>query len=526
MSEIISNEVDELLEMKTRLWGSLLLFIQVFYKLLNGREFIITAPVGRESHQITICRELMKMFRLETNRLVINVPPGYGKSTMLIYFIAWAMSRYPDCQFIYVSYSKDLAAKHTFTIKQIMSLPYYRKLFGVEIRRDSSAKDNFTTTDGGCIAAFGSEGAITGRDAGLPGMIRFSGCVVMDDMHKPDEVHSDTIRERVIKNYNETLKERPRSPNVPLFCIGQRLREGDLPEYLLEGKDGYQWSRVILKALDEAGNALNPMVRTKEMLLTEQKFNPYVFSAQHQQEPQPAGGGIFKPEWFPLLDEDPEILATFITADSAETADEWNDATVFSFWGIYKLKQFNIETDLYGLHWINCVELRVEPKDLESEFLQFYASCMRYHVKPLVAAIERKSTGVTLCSTLDDMQGLRIIEIKRTNDESIDKEARYINKIARFLSVQKYAAAKYISLPRYGKHTHMCKEHMRKITANNTHDHDDIADTFYDAIKVGLIDKIITMGLQQRDEASQTTTLIAEHFSRVQQARRAALCQR
>ena len=479
------------LEAKARLLGSLLLFIQTFYKILTGRDFIVTQPVNRESHQIIICRELTKMFHLETANIVINVPPGHGKSTMLIYFIAWAMAHYPDSQHLYISYSKELAARHTFTIKQIMMLPYYRKLFGIEIRRDSSAKADFTTTQGGCVAAFGSEGAITGRDGGLPGMNRYSGCVVIDDPHKPDEVHSDTIRQRVIDNYNQTIKERRRSPNVPFCCMGQRLREEDLYEYLLNGNDGYYWNRVILKALDDAGNALNPMVRTKEMLLKEKQFNPYVFSAQHQQEPQPAGGGIFKEEWFTLLDDDPEILSTFITVDSAETKEEWNDATVFSFWGIYKIKQFNVDTELYGLHWINCVELRIEPKDLQNEFLQFYADCMRYHVKPLIAAIEKKSTGVTLCSILKEIQGLQIIEIKRTVDELIDKkDSRYVNKIARFLSIQQYIASKYVSFPKYSKHSEMCIKHMGKITANDTHAHDDIADTCYDAIKLALIDKI------------------------------------
>ncbi len=526
MSEIIENNNSEFLEIKAQLWGSLLLFIKTFYKLLNGRDFIISEPIGRESHQITICKELTKVFRLETNRLIINVPPGYGKSTILIYFVAWAMARYPDCQFLYISYSQELAARHTSTIKQIMSLPYYRKLFGVEIKRDSSAKDDFRTTAGGSVKAFGSSGGITGRDAGLPGLDRFSGAVLMDDMHKPDEVHSETIRENVIKNYNETIKPRPRSPNVPMISIGQRLHEADLPAFLLAGKDGYVWKSVVLKALDDAGNALNPMVHTKQMLLTEEKFNPYVFASQYQQNPQPAGGGIFKPEWFPLLQETPKILATFITVDSAESEKEYNDATVFSFWGIHKITQKNIETDLWGLHWLDCVEIRVEPKDLESEFLQFYANCMRYPVKPLVSVIEKKSTGVTLCSVLQDMQGLKVIDVRRTIDESIHKEARYLNKIARFLAIQKYIAAKYVSLPAEGHHTALCLEHMRKITANNTHRHDDIADTLYDAVKIGLIDKVITVGMQREDETSAAVSQLAQQFRKEQQLRKQILCQR
>src|SRR5689334_19011002 len=145
--------MDSLMEERAKLLGSLLLFTQVFYKLRTNREFQLSDPVGRESHFITICRELTKVLRLETNRLLINVPPGHGKSELMIHFIAWAMAHYPDSQFLYISYSQELAAKHTHTIKQIMELAQYRKLFGVELRQDSSAKDDFKTIQGGAVKA-------------------------------------------------------------------------------------------------------------------------------------------------------------------------------------------------------------------------------------------------------------------------------------------------------------------------------------------------------------------------------------
>ncbi len=505
-------------ETKAELLGSLLLFTQVFYKLRTGREFVVSEPIARESHHITICKELTNVFYLETNRLLINIPPGHGKSELLIHFIAWAMAHYPDCQFLYISYSHELAAKHTYTIKQIIELPHYRKLFGVEIKRDSSAKDNFKTVQGGTVKAFGSAGAITGQDAGLPNLDRFSGAVLMDDMHKPDEVHSDTIRDTVKRNYQQTILQRPRGPNVPLIFIGQRLHEDDLPANLIKKMDGYEWKKIILKALDEAGNALHPGVNPKEMLLIQKEHNPYVFSSQFQQDPIPAGGGIYKPEWFVKLDEEPEILATFITADTAETSKTYNDATVFSFWGVYKIKVMNADTNLYGLHWLDCRELWCEPKDLQNEFLDFYASCLRYRVKPLMAGIEKKSTGVTLCSVLEDAQGLRIIDIQRTKASG--------NKTARFLEAQPFAASKRISLPAYAKHTPLCIAHMQKITANDTHMRDDIGDTFYDAVKMALIDEII---LRNNDRDEKTTAILskmASNHTRLQQLKGRAYASR
>jgi len=213
---------------KIQLLGSLLLFTKTFFKLYTGREFNISTPQSREPHQITICKTLTDIFYLKNLRLYINIPPGHGKSTFLTYFVAWAFAHYPDCQFLYISYGQELAAKHTANIKAIMQMPTYQQLFGVKIDPNSSAKDDFATNYGGRVKAFGSNGSITGQDAGLPGEERFTGCVIMDDMHKPGEVFSDRMREYVMQNYGYTIQPRPRSPIVPMVAIGQRLHEDDI----------------------------------------------------------------------------------------------------------------------------------------------------------------------------------------------------------------------------------------------------------------------------------------------------------
>lgn len=508
----------DIVEEKAKLLGSLLLFTMTFYKLRTGRDFVLSDPVSRECHFVSICKELHKIFYLETNRLLINVPPGHGKSELMIHFIAWCMAHYPDCQFLYISYSHDLAAKHTATIKNIMELPHYRKLFGVEIGRESSAKDNFKTIQGGSVKAFGSAGAITGQDAGLPNLDRFSGAVIMDDMHKPDEVHSDTMRETVKRNYLETIVQRPRGPNVPILGIGQVLHEDDLFMNLRNGFDGYTWNKVILKSIDEAGNALYPNVNPLPMLRIKQQTSPYVFASQFQQDPIPAGGGIFKPDYFKVPDEEPDIVATFITADTAETDKTYNDATVFSFWGLYRLTVMGAETGLFALHWLNCAELWCEPKDLKNEFLAFYADCLRYPIKPQLAGIEKKSTGVTLISVLEDMQGLDIVNIERTKASG--------NKTARFLEAQPFAASKRITLPENGKHNQLVIKHMEKITANDTHMRDDIADTFYDAVKMGLIDQIVIRETTSNKKQQDVTRIALRNVMQLQDLRRRAYASR
>lgn len=470
-------------ELQHQHWGSFLLFVRTFFPLVTGRDFLISQPVGRESHFITIARELTLTARMQNPSLLINVPPGHGKSVMLSMWVAWTLSKYPNSQYLYISYGKVLATKHTEFIKRIISCRQYKELFGVEIRHDSKAKDFFQTIQGGSIKSFGSTGAITGQDAGLPNCSHFSGAVVMDDMHKPDEVHSDTIRQSVIDNYKETVLQRPRAVNVPIIFLGQRLHEDDLPNYLLSGSDERQWKSVVLKAIDHAGNALYPEVNPLSQLQEKQKKNPYVFASQFQQNPIPSGGALFKPDDFVILGTEPEMLLTFITCDTAETAKSYNDASVFSFWGIYDIQNFGKSTGVYGLHWLDCCELRIEPKELQEAFLSFYGDCLLHPIRPLVAAIEQKSTGVTLISTLKDMRGLKIMEVKRTKASG--------SKTERYLEMQPIIAAKLISFTEGAKHVNLCINHMIKITANDTHRHDDICDTAYDACKIGLIDKTL-----------------------------------
>lgn len=478
---------------RDRLHRSLLAFTQDFYYLRTGRRFELSQPIGRESHYLTICRALVRVMKGETRRLIINVPPRYGKTELLIHFVGWALSQYPDSNFLYVSYSLGLAKKQTKTIRQIVAMNEFRDIFDVSLSDDTTAQGNFETGKNGSVYAAGADGEITGRGAGIKGCDRFGGCIVIDDIHKPSEVNSDTIRKSVNEWYFNTLQSRLNDPDrTPIIFIGQRLHEDDLAANLINSND---WETIIIPALDAAGNALHPQMHDIPSLRKMQETMPYVFSSQYQQDPLPAGGGIFKPEWFYQMEDDPNILCTFITADTAETSKDYNDATVFSFFGLYRIRHGEVDTDMLALHWIDCLELRIEPKDLENEFMQFYANCMRYRIKPRMVAIERKSTGVTLASVIKNVRGLQVIDVDRTKASG--------NKTTRFLEIQPFVASQQVSIPKDGKHTVKVLEHMRKITANDSHRHDDIADTLYDAIKLGIMDNVImtyTPAKVQEDE--------------------------
>lgn len=470
--------IQQTAEVKATLLSDLITFTQIFYKLRTGRDFRVLQPISREPHYKIIARALNRVLHCKCNKLIINVPPRHGKTTMLMNFIAWSLARYPDSNFLYVSLSHELASLATAEIRNIITSPYYKTMFNVKLRDDSQAKDSFITTAGGSVTAVGSGGTITGRGAGLRGVNRFGGIICIDDIIKPSEAGSDVIRNGINDwFYNTLLSRRNAGEKTPIVFIGQRTHEDDLAGHLLQ-QDG--WDSVILPALDESGNAICPELLNAPELRAMRDLQPYVFNSQYQQNPTPPGGSLFKVDNFPILDKDQNILMTFLTVDTAETSKEINDATVFSLWGLYSIEHFGKETELYALHWLNCVEIFVEPKDLQGEFMQFYASATKFKL-PSFVCIEKKSTGVTLISVLNLVQGLNIISVDRTSKSG--------SKTDRHISMQQYINNKLITFPYGAPHIKMCIDHMTKINAAGSQRRSDIADTVFDAVRMVFQDK-------------------------------------
>ena len=484
-------KLQETAEVKASLLSDFLLFTQVFYKLRTGREFRLLPPIGRENHCLTIAKALEKVWRGESTKLMINIAPRHGKSEMLIHWCAWCMAINPACNFIYVSLSYDLAVKATAQIKDIMQMPYYKRMFGVSLRVDSQAKGNFQTEQGGVIYACGSGGTLTGFGSGCLGATEFYGAVILDDLAKPQEILSPKFRLDLQEWFFSTLwSRRNDSEKTPIVMISQRLHEDDLCAYLLNQGD---WDSVILKEIDEAGNALCPSLLSLAELRRLEEQQNYVFQSQYMQNPISPGAGLFKEEYFPILDKQPDILMTCIVCDTASSTKEWADYTVFGFFGIYEIKHFDKPTGLYGIHWLDCLHERIEPKDLQIEFMAFYASCCAFGQTPKFAAIERKSTGETLVSILSTVQGLNIIPIERNRSSG--------SKIDRFINCQPYVSQKLVTFPYGGKHVKTCINEIVKITVEGSARHDDITDVMSDIIKMVCIDKSALFYVGNRNDS-------------------------
>lgn len=273
----------------------------------------------RGSHHKQICEALMRVFRGECPRLIINVAPRYSKTELaVIDFISWTLGHVPDAEYIHTSYSGRLAANNSWQTRDLVQHDEYQKIFvnpdgtpSVVLRTDSQAKDEWKTIVGGCVYAVGAGGTITGYGAGKH-RDGFGGAIVIDDPHKADEARSDVVRQNVIDWFQTTLESRTNSPHTPIILIMQRLHENDLAGWLLNGGNGEHWEHLCLETLLDTGEGHEPRYRalwpekhTVEDLLRLQTAKPYTFSGQYQQSPCAPEGNIFKAGKIDVIDAIP-----------------------------------------------------------------------------------------------------------------------------------------------------------------------------------------------------------------------------
>lgn len=260
----------------------------------------------RARHHRLICDALMRVYRGETRRLIINVPPRYSKTELaVVNFIAWALGQCPDAEFIHTSYSATLAANNSGQVREMVQHEAYREIFpAVELADE--AKAHWTTRQGGVMYATGAAGTITGFGAGKmrPG---FGGAIIIDDPHKADEARSDVVRKGVIDWFSNTLESRKNDPEgTPIILIMQRLHEDDLAGWLLGGGNGEQWEHLCLDVWqpgEDGGRVpLWPEKHSAAELERMERATPYTFAGQYRQRPAPPDGLIFKPDMLQVVD--------------------------------------------------------------------------------------------------------------------------------------------------------------------------------------------------------------------------------
>lgn len=287
-------------------------------------------------HLDAIAYRLERVEEGEILRSLINLPPRNGKSkTVSVIWVAWTLGRDPSRNFVCVSYSNELSGKFARDCRSLMESSWYREIFpGTVISRGRSATHDFETTRGGCRLATSVTGTLTGRGGDI---------IILDDVIKPEDANSDTIRESVNEWFRSTLASRLNDKRTgAILCVMQRLHEHDLSGMLL---DQGGWDHLSLPAVaieDErimlarggeycrrAGELLHPAREDEEVLEKQcDAMGSLAYEAQYQQQPMPAEGNLFKAEWLVETQGDEEswgeIVQSWDCAIKTGSKNDWS----------------------------------------------------------------------------------------------------------------------------------------------------------------------------------------------------------
>ena len=284
-------------------------FTRFFFKHVYGRKFIM-AP-----HHRQIIEKMNAVARGDIRRLIINIPPRYGKTELAVkMFIAWSIANNPRAKFMHLSYADSLVKDNSDAIRDIIKSPAFRYLFPEsQMSTKTDSKEKWYTTKGGGLYAVSTGSPITGFGAGDFGDRQyqgtgsdadgFGGCIIIDDPLKPADKDSELKRERINARFNNTIASRVNNPGVtPVVLIMQRLHDHDMAGFLMDNGSGEPWEVLSLPAIKDDGTPLWPEKHSIQQLERMREADPETFASQYMQSPMVASGNIFKREWFKFYD--------------------------------------------------------------------------------------------------------------------------------------------------------------------------------------------------------------------------------
>lgn len=252
--------------------------------------------------QLVLCEFLEKVERGEIKRLIINMPPRFGKSFVTsLHFPAWYICRNPNKKIIHGSYSANIAIDFGREIRNILKSEESGILFTTRLRQDSKAASRFHSTNGCHYYAAGMNGSVTGKGAHL---------LLIEDPHNAKDRNNITRLNKVLETYKGVLRSRL-EPKAAIIIIQQRLHVNDLSGTMISEMEqgGVKWTVLNMPAIDASGKLLWPE-RWPLEALTEIKDSiaPADWEAQYLQKPRKEEGDVFKAEWFAgkYVDEAPE----------------------------------------------------------------------------------------------------------------------------------------------------------------------------------------------------------------------------
>ncbi|EOW2314435.1 phage terminase large subunit [Acinetobacter baumannii] len=447
-------------------------------------------------HHEYIADKIDEVIAGKVKNLVINVPPGSGKTELLTNLIARGIARNARSRFLYLSFSQSLVEDVSATARNIVKSEDFQNLWPVKISTSTDAKSSWKTTvngyDAGHVYSASMGGQVTGRRAGTLANEGFTGAIILDDPLKPEDAFSQTARRKA-------------KSDTPIILIMQRLHLEHPTNFVLTGNVPGEWEQISIPALiddeyisklpehiqrkiprdverDEKGRqSYWPLKESLLSLLQLEKggedkdgatVSRYTFASQYMQNPKKLGGDLVKAEWFGRYEELPLLKWRAIWADTAQKTKEHNDFSVFLCAGLgYDNNLYII--DVKRGKW-EAPELLKEAK----AFINKHKDSNTKIGKLRYMAVEDKSSGTGLIQSISRQTTLPIRAIQRDTD-----------KLTRTMDVVFYVEERRVWLPAEAPWLLNYIEEIEGLTADMSHDHDDQWDPTIDAINDSLAKK-------------------------------------
>lgn len=266
-------------------------------------------------HHYLLYRYLDDFARGQRKRLIVEMPPGHGKSEGVSRNLpAYLLGHNPDARVIACSYTADLARDMNRDVQRIMDGADYRRMFpaanlsGKNVRSLSGqARRNADIFDlvghRGYYKCAGVGGSITGR--------RFDYGIIDDPVKDREAADSPVQREAVWRWYTSTFSTRA-ARGASILITSTRWHEDDLVGRLrakaAEATTNEQWDVLTLPAIAlddrhagdprQPGEALWPWFKGIEELRRKEAEDIRDFAALYQQDPRAGGDVEWPPSYF------------------------------------------------------------------------------------------------------------------------------------------------------------------------------------------------------------------------------------
>lgn len=529
--------------LKKKSQKSFLDFTQVWFELLQGDRLMVN---WHHRYMADKVDDLIHG-RLNPRNLIVNVPPGGTKTEFFSIHLPAYMNTLVQTNELRrfrnfnISFSSDLAKRNSRRTRDIIASSEYQEFwpcyFGVNQAEEWEILNKKGKSVGQTVSR-APGGQITGGRGGFPGP-QFSGAVMLDDYNKPDDMFSETKRKTANRLLVNTIRSRRGDKSAkhptPFISIQQRLHVDDATGFMLSGDmgiEGNEFTHVRIPALvneDYIGSLPEPYrtdcwntVKDTEFvvvagvkywsywpeqedvqgLLALWERDEYTFLSQYQQQPKKLAGDLVDTDWFQRYRVLPRLRwrAVYVDTNSGKVADH-NDYTVFTLAGM------GADGNLY---LIDQSRGRWDPEDLLQEAIRVWDKWKptdpKQPARLRYMSIEDKQAGQGLITTLKRRKRIPIKEMPRGDGQN--KLVRCNNSIPWIKGGQVYVPELYDDDGNKIKHIYYANgdiagatdwvpqglKEAADFTADDSHEYDDIFDTWMDAIDDMLINSTASIG--------------------------------